>query len=330
MNDTTAVKTRTWTWADLVSTYRFWVLLIFYVVSTCVFVSFSWTYPLLKRHISSAEMIVIFEVRSYSGFVALYLAWLAVRWKPKRVLLIAGVLQLVGLLFVVLPITATSPAIRIVGAVSWGLGYSALMLAIPAFLAGSLGGTGGFVVAFGVLLTLSRLIQILVPFSRLEAQLDPSTVSMVLGVPLLLALLLVLPVNPALFHDPPPPRGRSFAPRRRNPVGVGFLCLIPFYSLYWLYRSHGEVASFAPSRALLSPGGAIGVSFIPLMTPIMLTTLIDELNGRAADFEIRRLRSAWVVFLWSMVLFPVGAGLVQSAMNQVTARSEALRAPSLE
>jgi hypothetical protein len=335
MNEAATVNApATWTWADLISTYRFWVLLILYVVSSAIFLSFSALIPFLQAHyaLSSSETRVIFDMRNYGGFFALYLAWIAARWKPAPILFLAGVLQLIGLLFLVVPSLTHSPTMHIVGAVSWGLGYYTLLLAIPAFLAGALGGIRSFVVAFGVIFTLSRLIQFFVPLLiiNLINSMDMKiiTLSMILAVLLLLATLLLLTINPALFHDPPPPRGRSLPTVHRDPVGVALLCLIPFYPLYWLYRSHGEVASLAPSRALLSPGGAVGVSFIPFMIPIMLTTLIDEMNGRAANLGIQRLRSPWAVFFWSMLVFPVGVALVQSAINQLMTRSETFKTAS--
>lgn len=312
-----------WTWADFMSTYRFWALLVFYMVSSTSFFLYSTFVPLFRasQGLSYSEIGVLFGLRNFSGLLALYLAWVATRWRPVPMLLSTGVLQLVGVSLLVIPALASSSTMRSVGAILWGLGYYAVLMAIPAFVADGLGGAASFVLAFGATLTFSRLIQILVPLISTQL-IESVNIAILLIAPLLLGILLLLPVKVTLFHGAPPERGRSFPAVRREPVAVALLCLVPFYVLYWFYKVHGEASSLAPSRSLLSPRGAVGIAFVPLMVPIMLTTLIDELNVRGAVLGIRRSHSTWAVFIWSIVLPPVAVALVQSGMNQLMARSE--------
>lgn len=153
------------------------------------------------------------------------------------------------------------------------------------------------------------------PLASVAASLEIGAATLSLPV-LFVALVVLLPASAALFSEPPSLRGASLPIVRRGPVAVAFLCLIPFYHLYWLFRAHGEVASLAPSRLLLSPRMAVGMAFVPLMFPILTTTLIDQLNARALKVQNRRLRSPVGVFLWSLFLPPVGIAFVQSAMNR--------------
>jgi hypothetical protein len=193
-----------WTWADLVSTYRFWGLFLFYVLGSFSFSFYTTAFPVLRamQNLDMPQLSAALTVRNYSGFAAMYLAWLTVRWQSKWLLIIGGAFQLAG----------------------------AYLLAVS-------------------------------------------------------------------------PSGSSAG------MGLGGL-------LYWLYKVHGEIASVAPSRAILSPRGAVGIGLLPLMVPVIMTTVIDELNARRTGIGMRRLQPAWLVFLCSLLVFPVGAGLVQGAMNR--------------
>jgi hypothetical protein len=97
------------------------------------------------------------------------------------------------------------------------------------------------------------------------------------------------------------------------------LCLIPFYWLYWIYRAHGEVTALAPSRKILSPRASVfACLFIPYaIYPVVLVSLNDALNDHAALAGRLPYRSAWVICMWSLVLFPVSIGLLQSTINRV-------------
>jgi hypothetical protein len=333
MSTTVALETPAkWTWADLMSTYRFWALLLFYLLSSASFFMYSTLLPVLResQNLNISELGLLLGVRNFSGLPGLYLAWVTTRWRPVRMLFLIGVLQVVGTSFLVVPALATSPAIRTVGAALWGLGYYTTLLAIPALLADSLGGAKSFVLAFGAVLTFPSLLQMLIPLSIPAGLVNSENLAIALVAPLVLGALVLLPVRPLLFQEQAPRRGRKFPAKHREPVAVALLCLVPFYLLYWFYRFHGEAASVAGSRSLLSPLGAVGVSFVPLMVPIMLTTLIDELNAHSVNVGMGRLRSSWSIFLWSIFVLPVGVALVQAAMNKFVAGSATIRAASHE
>ena len=264
-----------------------------------------------------ADLAPLIGVRVYSQLLGFLLAYAAARSKPVPVLIFAGVLQLIGAFFVIVPGATTPVVVRMLGAVCWGAGMGAILLTVPAAVAGALGGTTVVVVAFGIILSQSWLVGWVVPPVVAMFDVGPAFVALPM---LLVALVVLMPVKAALFHEPPPTRGRSFPIVRREPVAVAFLCLIPFYHLYWLFRAHGEVASEAPSSVLLSPRAAVGMAFVPLMFPIITTTLIDALNVHATGSGHRQLRSPVGVFLWSLFFPPVGIAFVQAAMNRAATR----------
>lgn len=223
-------------------------------------------------------------------------------------------------------------AIRLVGSAVFGMGAGALTLAVPAIIAGGRGGAEAFLISFGIVSIMSSWSNIAsAAWAGMLIGFDfPAAI--LVGVPIVVGLLFLLPVGRKLFSEPPPPRGYAFTPTYRHPVAVGLLCLIPFYWLYWLYRAHGEVASVAPSRSILSPRGAVcGAILIPFLYLVQMTSLIDALNRRAADEGKPPLLPPWVVFLCGFLLSPVAVALVQSAINQTAARTEldAVPAPAV-
>jgi hypothetical protein len=93
---------------------------------------------------------------------------------------------------------------------------------------------------------------------------------------------------------------------------------VPFYGLYWVYRSHGEVAAIAPSRDLLSPRGALwGTILVPFLALFAMASLLDALNARCQHVGRPRLRSPVTIFLWTLLFAPVAVALIQSGINRL-------------
>jgi MFS family permease len=305
------------------STYSFWALFFLYCasmlassLSTALSIYLSLQYGWNPHAFS-----IVSALKASGILTALALAWIAVRWKPKAMLVLVMLLQAAGFAMVFLPAFWPSDVSRTIGAVLWGVGSYATLLTVIALIAGSAGGAETFVVAFGVLFTIATAAQMFLP-AWVAEWLNPAALfsywpASAMVVLLLLAVVAALFLRRNLFRDPPPPRGYSFPPVGRSPVAAALLsAFVPFYILYWLYRIHGETASVAPSRALLSPRAAVGIAFVPLMSPYMLTTVIDELNRDAARRGLPRLQSAGLIFFLSLFIAPVAIGLVQSALNQ--------------
>lgn len=311
-----------WTWADLVSTYRFWGLLLFYCLSsTATFASFAFlpVYLAERFNLSLIQISYLFIWRNLGFFLGgFFLAWAVGRRRSVNWLLFVGAIQLFGVLLLSIPSLPASPVFPQAGALLLGVGASGVLVGIAALLAGGRGSTESFAIAFGLLFGASELMRLLSSSLKglIENRWGFSGIAAAGVVLLVLALIALAPIDRSLFAGTPPQRGKCIVPRRRNPALVAVLgAFLPFYFLYWLYKAHGEVASLIPSRALMSPRGAVGLALLPFLVPVMMTTLTDQLNKRATGQGADKFSRPWVTFLWSMILFPVAMGLLQSRIN---------------
>jgi hypothetical protein len=315
-----------WTWADLVSTYRFWGLLLFFVFSGLASSSLSISAPWMQGHydFASAQVGLLFSTRIYVVPLAFWLAWAAIRSKPLPVLLTVGGLQVLaaGLMGVGWP-GGDQLAVASVKFACIYLADVVIQLVAPAMIAGAMGGAEMFFVAFGAMFLFRQFLGWLNPM--LYGVVVPRIGwSVPIAAEALVGLICLLPVRHVLFSAAPPPRGRALEPVHRGPVVTAILStVIPFYFLYWSYRAHGEAAHLEPSRRLLSPRGGVW-AFFGVPAPIILATLADHLNQRAAACGLRRVRRVWGVVLWGIFLMPVAIGLVQDALNRMSAHQRSL------
>ncbi len=88
------------------------------------------------------------------------------------------------------------------------------------------------------------------------------------------------------------------------------------YLAYWVYRIHGELAGAQASPRLADPLAAMLTTlFIPLGLPVLLMTLADLLNDRAAARGQGRSVSIVWLAIWSFFLPPIAIALIQHAAN---------------
>lgn len=103
-------------------------------------------------------------------------------------------------------------------------------------------------------------------------------------------------------------------------LSPGILCLSLAGIVYfarWVYRIHGELAGAQASARLLSPRAALLTAlFIPLGLPILLMTLADLLNDRAAARGQARPVSLVWLGIWSFCLPPIAIALIQHGANK--------------
>ena len=273
-----------WTWADLLSTYRFWGLFLWFVLTAAgmqyhqLFLFFRLTdvvgfTPRLAGTILSIA-------QGWGLLVALILVWVAIRTRPVLTLLITGGLAALAA-FAVAASWPRGLAATVAMLFCLNMGFYVVTLLFPTLVAGALGGYEAFFVAFGV----SFLFQYLMggAMTPLYASLGASTSvnattsawpAYISAGLLLLAAICLIPVKHALFTVEPPPRGRSFAPKYREVFLTALLtAIVPFYVLYWLYQAHGEAAHLRSSRALLSPRGAVWIAAVVVTFPSILTAL---------------------------------------------------------
>lgn len=313
-----------WTWADQLSTYRFWGLLAYFLFSVVatdyLFGTFA-TLTSAQAGVPVAQIgstLLSLEIGKLLGF---YLAWATARWKTVSMLLLLSALKLIGVALVFGSSTESAPAFHSVGAFLVGIGSGAVVLAIPAIITSGRGGTETFVLAFGTMSVISGFTGSLsIGLGGILYASDISPLVLIIT-PIFLGSLVLLPVKRTFFEEAPPLRTSNAKPRYRNPVLELLLCLIPLYVLLWIYRAYREVLTITSSSILLSPIGAVGVSLIPFLFPVVMIKLMESLNHY--HFEQPRsffLRSPFLIFLLCILFFPLAIALIQSAINDSTAK----------
>jgi MFS family permease len=318
-----------WTWADQISTYRFWGILVFFFASTLsltALTSFLIFYLETTIKLPVSQSAITLSLLAIGGLLGFYITWIAARSHTKSWLIVFGIIQLLGGLFLTVPGLASIASIRMTGAFMVGLAAGSITLSVPSILAGGRGGMGAFVVVFGLIVFFSRLgeMQNYVILGTLLDNFGHGTLPVIITTFIILGLIFLLPVKSSLFQAAPPERGYSLTPDDRHPLLVGILCFIPLYWLYWLYRAHGEVASIAPTRSILSPTGAVlACFFVPLLTPIVVVSLVDALNQPARELGKPVFKNSWIVFIGGLIFFPLAAGFVQYDLNKALKEIEA-------
>lgn len=323
-----------WTWADQISTYRFWGLFFFYIlagasstaISSFMFLKFT------QENIPLSMAGGIFSGMAIAGLAGLGVSFLAIRWKTKLVLVATGVTLFLGSALLLLPSGREGIGLIIPGAILFGLANGVLWILIPALMAGGRGGAEAFVVVVGLMFFLNRIESLMVntQLGSMVDQLGFSVITIVVLIWNFLGLILLLPVNPAFFTGPPPERNKPLPPVRRDPWVSGLLFLVPFYWLYWTYRAHGEVCQMTASRKILTPRAAVvGSIFLPyIIFAFELTSLTDALNDQAMISSGTGLsQSPLLIFLLGIFLPPVGVGKVQAQMNRALEAAQAQRLP---
>lgn len=312
-----------WTWADQVSSWRFWGLLLAYVLLVpladgALFQSF----PFWRENagLGPAEYSTMLTTRHVASAFGLCLAWVAVRWRPGVALVLLALLKVLGLALLFF-VSLGSFGTRIAGSVLIGLATGAIVLAVPALIAGGRRGAEAFVVSFGFVSVIGVIVGLLASYavSASVRAWGPWWVAYIAAIAVILGTVVASTLGSALFAGPPPARGRSLAPVARGPVAAALLSLVPFYGLYWFYRAHGEVAAVAPSRGLLSPRAAVwGSIFVPFLALVAMASLVDALNAKCQALGRPRVRSPVAVFLCTLFVAPVAVGLVQAGLNAVS------------
>lgn len=321
-----------WTWADQVSSWRFWGLLLAYLLAVPLADAAMFQSLPFWREIaglSNAEYGTMLATRHVATAFGLCLAWVAVKWRPTVALALLVALKACGLVLLFY-VNVGSFGTRTVGAVLTGLSTGAIALAVPALIAGGRRGAEAFVVSFGLVFTFGIVAGLLANYAvgAGVGAWGVWGVAYLALVPVVLGLLVLSTVGSGLFAAQPPDRGYTLKPAARSPVAAALLCVVPPYALYWLYRTHGEVAAIAPSRDLLSPRAALlGAIFVPFLALFAMTSLIDALNCRRKDLGEPRLRSPITIFVWTLFFAPVAVAMIQSGINRLLGEHPAPASP---
>lgn len=322
MTTETNEKPVTWTWADQVSSWRFWGLLISYLLA----VSFGdQVVSLFRLGLASEEYRRMLSVHFVATGFGVYLAWVAIKWRPVISLIILAFLKVAGLLL--LHNGDTPLWLMSIGWFFVGLSTGAISLAVPAIIAGGRYGGEAFLVAFGIVTTFGRIVSYYAfdwVVDCIEAFGEGYRVYVAVA-PVVAGALILLTVKAELFNGNPPVRGYTLTPIKREPVNVGLLFFfVPFYKSFWLYRAHGEVATVAPSRTLLSPRAALfGSLFVPFLYAMTMASLVDALNQKHQELGRPKFRSPISIFFWAIFFCPMAGAMIQSGINGLLASRKA-------
>ncbi|MEX2431161.1 MAG: hypothetical protein WD645_04500, partial [Dehalococcoidia bacterium] len=218
-------------------------------------------------------------------------------------------------------------AVAVAAMFAAGIGQGTILLGVPAIIAGGRGGVQMFVVAFGVLFVASRAFgEIAIPY-QINSLFAAGTIDVmplllwVMVAIMVLGLLFLLPLAWSSFDGPPPGRASESRPGGRNLCFVFiFTLVIPFYELYWLHRAHAEAQNVAPSPNIPSPWAAVGLAFVPLVLPIVLASLAEQINAEAPPEDFPPISHRWV-FWATLLFFPIGSTIVQSTLNRYVERT---------
>lgn len=330
MTATSSAPTAAWTWADQISSWRFWALMAGYLIAVPLADALLFQMlPMLTKAagLTMVEVSQVYGVRHVATAFGFCLAWPALRWKPVPALLLLALVKAGGVVLIG-DLAEGSSIGRILGAALAGSSTGAIVLLVPALVAGGRHGAEAFLVSFGTVSTVAVLFGVLanqaigIYFVAVGAE---GLAGMLLAT-IAAGAVLFATVGSTPFTQPPPVRERRLAPVRRRPVVTALLLFVPFYGLYWLYRIHGEVTTLAPSRKLLSPrGAAIGAVLVPFLVLVALASLMDALNEEQSRGGQARLRSPVTVYLWALFFMPVAVALVQSSVNRVSEAGQSAR-----
>lgn len=324
--ETTQKLTTRWTWADLQSSYRFWGLVFYFILiasSQYILNIYSALYMKQSSDLSYSIIGVAFGAQQAGFLFGVILAWMASRMKNYYLLYLFSAFYLLGL--VLFCFNTANPFLLIAGEVLIGLGLGAIILIIPAFIAGAVGSTEAYVLAFGLMATLKLLNNIsIAPLAGWLFDMDQllgnsSYFFAVLVTPPIIGTLLLLPIKAHLFNVAPPVRQATpVAAKHRDPALTFLLYFVPFYNIYWFVQVHAEIRNYTQSATLLTPRGAGWSAFVTaLVTPVIFSTLNDNLRAIIESHGQTARYKTWLIILFAFLLPPVSAALIQSQMNEI-------------
>ena len=332
-NTKNALPGTPWTWADQISTYRFWGLLFFTIF---LLVPELWINMYLMIFLTDTVGIsvptagIFFAVKSFSIFIGIWLAWLTIRMKNHYLLYLYSFLVLAGLLLLYLVASSASGLsakvfFGIIASLFFGLTFGALILTVQAIISGGRGGSGMFVISYGLILCYILSDDISIPnrLTSIYELLDNARdiILFLLGF-VIIGTLLLIPVKAILFNGDPPKREFGLTPKYRNPWIVLLLCLVPGFNIYYIihlyYRYHGEVNTIYPSQNILSPRAAVWCTILLItlfLGPAMLSSLNTSLTDKLTAEGNQKFYKNRMVILWAFLCLPISFALIQSNLN---------------
>ena len=292
-----------WLWQDLVSSYRFWglVLITFFIEfaqNSNLFLGTSYIEEIVNEFGLGVYKCIIYAPPLIAGLITL--CFLKGRIRASLIgfsILFLVSLSLMRFGFITNPVSfAVTDVIRDVG-------YYGIILTILSALVTAKLPIKSFLIAFFIIWFWSYIGDISgFAYENIELRYSPiddkkpppiSYVFFQFIVPVLpagFAILAAIRLKSAMFLEPPNIDVEAKVATFRQPFGVFVSVLfVPFYVLYWLFRQPSELKTIVPEMHQPSPRGALCIGlFAPLILPIWFydvrKELGAELNGRLAKW----------------------------------------------
>ena len=313
-----------WTWADQISSYKFWGLCLFLFFMTMVF-TFQDYYliNLIKKTGVSENWGMKGEIPFISMICGIWLAWVLFRLKIQNVLYLYSLFLIISLIMIYL---IPSYYTLIIFNALVGISYGAIIIVVPIMIIERGGSIEMIIVSFGLILSFKFFA---VPISWVFITFlwiltgtgmdNPKPYILFSIILVIVGTIFLIPLNKNLFNTNPPQREFSLTPLFRNPVLVGFLCSIPFFNLIYIiylsYRFHGEVNSLNPNQNILSPAaGALAILFL---APIIVSSINDTLTSRLIPSNNIHYHKTGKVIFWAFLVLPISFALIQSNLNKL-------------
>ncbi|ANL32648.1 major facilitator superfamily domain-containing protein [Rhizobium phaseoli] len=278
-----------WTFADFLSTYRYWAVFLSSLLIAVGGQGLSTVFPVIAQMTgSSAQTIGIFYFGSTLGWViGAFLAFI-VAGRHGRSALISPILVCAVVAVAVLPAPDLwgSPSFLLFFGLVLGAVRAVFPLASAIFLVGGRPGK----IDFGCALTLMSTTILISAFAPVGAswlyELDLGAVPVVSAflACLVLAVILLVPAGNLAFDDAPRPRHKPLAPRQRSPLLVAVILIIPPILLllaavgFRLFQANDIGVGDSPIALLL----ALLVFAIALAAFIYLAYWVYRIHGELA------------------------------------------------
>ncbi|XKM13444.1 hypothetical protein RCS94_10520 [Orbaceae bacterium ac157xtp] len=308
-----------WTWADLISSYRFWGLCVF--SSLTLFISLILhlrVYSMLYNGLDPIDFAALMSLKSVTTVLAIIPAWLASRLKNKMIgLYLFGVFIILGML--VFPLMNDNLFILYSSVFVIYLFIAAIVLLVAGLIAKALDSVEFYILIFGFVAILKFLVEC--NYSSLlvyEYSIGDQYLYILGLIIMVIAMLFLLPIRKDPFAENPPIRQvKGVKDTYHDPIAVFFLTIIvPFYFVYWFVRVHRLIRVYSQSAKLMTPAGAgWSVFFVPFAMPIMLITLNDVINEQQGEPK----KANCGLILLSLFLLPFAIAKVQGKLNRLNA-----------
>lgn len=264
-------------------------------------------------------------VRTYGVFnfveiVGLLTGWIIIKfWNVKSVIFFS-IAQILGIFLLIFVENSFG---KITGAGLWGLGIGIIYILVPSIFAGGRAGIKTFASLYLIILLYQIIQRYTFSISRISVieysilNISPIYYSLILSIPILIGIIFLIPVKSILFDEEPKVLIQPLEPKERNAFIVFLLNILPFFYIYYMYRIHGELATFTKSNKLLSKRSALWISLLfPITMPIITTTFYDVFEEISFEKNLR-INKKWIVMILTLLFYPIAGALIQSDLNKL-------------